>query len=346
MAAGLGGPGDIGLLFSPAVRPQMRILLTGSSGWLGRHLAPRLRAEGHVVTGLDVAPGEDTDVTGTVADRALVDRVFGEHGIEAVIHGGALHKPDIVRYPDQAFIDTNVSGTLNLLETAVAAKASRFVFTSTTSLMISTAIREACGDTAVWIDEEMTPVEPRNIYGVTKLAAEKLCRRIHADHGLPVIILRTSRFFPEDDDTHLELSGENMKANELLHRRLAVEDAARAHIVALDRAAEIGFGQFIVSAPTPFARNELAELKTDAPAVITRHFPDAAELYARRGWHLPRSIDRLYDAGLAERILGFRCGTDFSTVLDALRKDAELPFAHDSDYVSPKEIERRTFVAR
>src|SRR4051812_16421046 len=120
----------------------MRILLTGSSGWLGRYLAPRLREVGHQVTGLDVAAGKDTDLVGTVADRALVDQVFAEHGIEAVIHGGALHKPDIVRYPNQAFVDVNVTGTLNLLEAAIAAGASRFVFTSTTSLMISTAIRE------------------------------------------------------------------------------------------------------------------------------------------------------------------------------------------------------------
>ncbi|MFA6114434.1 MAG: NAD(P)-dependent oxidoreductase [Sphingomonas sp.] len=316
----------------------MHILLTGSSGWLGRYLAPRLRALGHEVTGLDVAPGTDTDVVGSVADRALIDRLFGERGIEAVIHGGALHKPDIVRYPNQAFIDVNSSGTLNLLEAAVAHRASRFVFTSTTSLMISSTIREARGETAVWIDEEMAPLEPRNIYGVTKLAAEQLCRLIHADHGLPVIILRTSRFFPEDDDTHLALSGENMKANELLHRRLTVEDAAKAHIVALARAPEIGFGTFIVSAPTPFARDEVAALKADAPAVIARHFPDAAALYARRGWQLPPSIDRVYDASLAEGVLGFRCETDFAAVLDALRHDAELPFAHDADYVSPKEV--------
>jgi nucleoside-diphosphate-sugar epimerase len=316
----------------------MRILLTGSSGWLGRFLAPRLRALGHEVTGLDVAPGTDTDVIGSVADRALIDRLFGERGIEAVIHGGALHKPDIVRYPNQTFIDVNSSGTLNLLEAAVANRASRFVFTSTTSLMISSAIREARGDTAVWIDEEMAPLEPRNIYGVTKLAAEQLCRLIHADHGLPVIILRTSRFFPEDDDTHLALSGENMKANELLHRRLTVEDAAKAHIVALDRAPEIGFGTFIVSAPTPFARDEVAALKANAPAVIARHFPDAAALYAQRGWQLPQSIDRVYDAGLAERVLGFRCETDFAAVLEALRNNADLPFAHDADYISPKEV--------
>ena len=115
----------------------MRILLTGSSGWLGRFLAPKLRARGDEVIGLDVAPGADTDIVGTVADRGLVDRVFAEHGIEAVIHGGALHKPDIARYARQAFVDVNVTGTLNLLEAAAAAGHDRFVFTSTTSLMIS-----------------------------------------------------------------------------------------------------------------------------------------------------------------------------------------------------------------
>jgi len=313
----------------------MRILLTGSSGWLGRYLAPMLRTAGHEVTGLDVAPGADTDVLGSVADRALVDRVFGERGIEAVIHGGALHKPDIVRYPAQTFVDVNTSGTLNLLEAAVAAGHGRFVFTSTTSLMISQAIRDEAGDAAVWLDESSGPIEPRNIYGVTKLAAENLCRLHHLEHGMGTVVLRTSRFFPEDDDTHSDPPGENIKANEFLHRRLTVEDAARAHIVALEKAPEVGFGTFIVSAPTPFRREECAELRHDAPAVIARHFPDAAELYARRGWKLPVGIGRVYDAGLAERVMGFRCETDFAAVLAALREGGQLPFEHDPNYISP-----------
>lgn len=314
-----------------------RILLTGSSGWLGRFLAPMLRARGHAVTGLDVAPGADTQVVGSVADRALIERVFAEQAIEAVIHAGALHKPDIARYPAQAFIDVNVTGTLNLLEAAVAVGHSRFVFTSTTSLMISQAIRDEAGAAAVWLDEASGPIEPRNIYGVTKFAAEQLCRLYHATRGLNVVILRTGRFFPEDDDTHGDPPGENLKANEFLNRRLTVEDAARAHLAALDKAPEIGCGTYIVSAPPPFGRDEVAELKRDARAVIARHFPDAAALYAARGWRLPETIGRVYDSSAIGRDLDFTFETDFAAVLAALRAGAPLPFAHDPAYVSPKE---------
>lgn len=318
----------------------MNILLTGSSGWLGRFLAPRLREEGHRVVGLDVAAGVDTDVVGSVADREVVSRIFGQFPIDAVIHAGALHKPDIERYPKQAFIDVNVTGTLNLFEAASANGCDRFVFTSTTSLMISEAVRagKAGGATeAAWLDESFGPLEPRNIYGVTKRAAEQLCRLHHRDHGLPIVVLRTGRFFPEDDDTHRELSGPNVKANEFLNRRLTVEDAAEAHVAALMKAPKIGFGLYIVSAPPPFIRADARELIEDARAVIGRYFPEAAELYARVGWQLPRSIDRVYDPSLADRTLGFRCKTDFAVVLGALRNGSPLPFAHDPEYVSPSE---------
>ncbi len=315
----------------------MRVIISGSSGWLGRFLAPRLRKDGHEVTGLDVAPGADTDVLGSVADRALIQRVFAEHGIEAVIHSGALHKPDIVRYPRQAFIDVNVTGTLNLLEAAVAAGNDRFVFTSTTSLMVSEALHGGRIGQAAWMTEDYGPLQPRNIYGITKLAAEQTCGLVHREQGLAVCILRTSRFFPEDDDTHSRPSGPNIKANEFLNRRLTVEDAAEAHVAALAKAPELGFDTFIVSAPPPFSPQECEALAYDAAAVVESHFPEAAALYARAGWTLPERIDRVYVPAAAEERLGFRARTDFASVLEAIAAGGQLPFVHDPSYVSPKE---------
>lgn len=325
---------------APSSEP-MKILLTGSSGWLGRFLAPVLRRAGHSVVGLDVAPGADTTVIASVADRAAVERVFAEHGIEAVIHGGALHKPDVARYPVSEFIAVNELGTQNLLEAAVAAGHDRFVFTSTTSLMIRRDVRAGRAGgarEAFWIDETFGPLVPRNIYGVTKLAAEHLCRLTHERHGLSVVVLRTSRFFPENDDTLTEPAGENLKANELLNRRLTVEDAARAHLHALEQAPALGFDTFILSAPTPFTRQDAARLIDDAPGVIAERFPEAAELYAARGWVLPRSIERVYDSTRSREVLGFAYDTDFATLLHALKEGEDLPFHHDPGYVSPKEV--------
>ena len=113
-----------------------------------------------------------------------------------------------------------------------------------------------------------------------------------------------------------------------------MEDAADAHVVALDRAPTLGFETFVLSAPTPFVRSEAEALKRAAADVIERHFPDAPALYARHGWRLPTSIGRVYDASRAERVLGFRCATDFGRVLNALRTNGRLPFAHKPAYRS------------
>jgi hypothetical protein len=78
--------------------------------------------------------------------------------------------------------------------------------------------------------------------------------------------------FPEEDDTHRELLGANLKANEFLNRRLTVKDAAEAHVLAHDRALGLGFEIFVLSAPTPFLRSEAAALKRDAQEVDRAHF--------------------------------------------------------------------------
>jgi len=261
----------------------------------------------------------------SVVAVALIKRIIHENGIEAIVHAAARHKPHIETHDNSEFVAVNVQGTLNLLEEAVAegSKVDRFVFTSTTSLMISQKIRDGRAGgakEAMWIDETLSPLEPRNIYGVTKRAAEELCRLFHHLHRLPILILRTARFFPEEDDMAHAIvqSGENTKANEFLFRRLTVEDTAEAHVVALDRAKALGFDTFIISAMTPFSPADCRELLADAPSVVARYFPDYREKYAKRGWTMFDSIDRVYDAGKAKQKLGFVCKTGFREVLDSL----------------------------
>src|SRR5215210_5167733 len=282
----------------------MRVLITGSAGHLGEALARVLGADGHGVVGLDRLPSPFTDVVGSVADRELVRGCV--RGMDAILHAATLHKPHVATHPRAAFVETNVTGTLTLLEEAVAAGVGRFVFTSTTSAF-GRALTPGPGAPAVWITEDVAPV-PRNVYGVTKTAAEDLCELVHRDHGLPCLVLRTSRFFPEADDRD-ELrdayEDANLKVNELLYRRVDLEDVVSAHRCALERAPELGFGRYIVSATTPFARDDLAELRADAPAVVRRRCPGYEAVYAVRGWRMFASIDRVYVNARARSELGW-----------------------------------------
>jgi nucleoside-diphosphate-sugar epimerase len=308
--------------------PGDRILVTGSAGHLGEALVRVLRASGRDVAGLDVLPSPFTTTTGSIADRATVRRCLD--GVGAVLHTATLHKPHVGSHSRQDFVDTNITGTLTLLEEAAAAGVGSFVFTSTTSAF-GRALTPAPGAPAAWITEEVTPV-PRNIYGVTKTAAEDLCALIHAGHGLPVVILRTSRFFPEADDSDEVRSAypdANVKANEYLYRRADIADVVDAHLLAMDRAPAIGFGRYIVSATTPFTPADLPALRADAPAVVRRLFPDAGAEYARRGWRMFPHIDRVYVNERARAELGWAPAYDFRRVLDLLKagEDARSPLA-------------------
>ena len=109
----------------------MRILVTGSSGHLGEALVRVLGSEGDDIVGLDILDSPFTTVVGSIADRDFVRRSV--EGIDAILHAATLHKPHVGSHSRRAFADTNVTGTLNLLEEAVAAGVGRFVFTSTTS---------------------------------------------------------------------------------------------------------------------------------------------------------------------------------------------------------------------
>jgi UDP-glucose 4-epimerase len=297
----------------------MRIVVTGSSGHLGEALMRTLRAQGREAVGLDRLPAPFTDRVGDLTDSAFVLDCLA--GADAVIHAATLHKPHVATHSRQAFVDTNISGTLNVLEACIAQKIKALVFTSTTSTF-GAALVPPPGEPAAWIDEDVRPV-PKNIYGVTKIAAEDLCELFHRRHALPCLVLRTSRFFPEADDSadvREAYADDNTKVNELLYRRADIADVVDAHLLALGKAPALGFDRFIISAATPFTRADTAPLRHDAASVVARYFPDYADAYARRGWRMFPAIDRVYSSEKAVRLLGWTPRHGFGAALAQLRE--------------------------
>ena len=263
----------------------MKALVTGSSGHLGEALVRTLRDRGNEVVGLDIETSAFTTSVGSIADTACVRDCMA--GTDVVYHTATLHKPHVATHSMQEFVDTNVSGTLTLLEEAKAVGVKAFVFTSTTS-MFGDALRPPAGTPAAWVNEQVRPI-PKNIYGTTKTAAEDLCRLFYRKHRLNCIILRTSRFFPEEDDDSLKRESyddSNVKANEFLFRRVELEDVVSAHLLAASRAAELGFGRYIISATTPFLPEDLLELNTNAPDVVQKRVPDYLNIYQQLGWKM------------------------------------------------------------
>jgi UDP-glucose 4-epimerase len=295
----------------------MTVLVTGSAGHLGEALMRTLSRAGHHAVGIDIKPSPVTHLVGSIADRDFVKTCL--QGTDAVIHTATLHKPHVATHRRQDFVDTNVTGTLNLLEEASAARVGAFIFTSTTSVF-GRALTPSPGAPAAWITEDVVPL-PKNIYGITKFAAEHVCELFHRDRGLPCVILRTSRFFPEADDrkeTREAYDDANVKVNELLYRRADMADMVAAHVLALDKAPSIGFGRFIVSATSPFTPGDLPELGTNAPAVVGRLLPLYEEIYAARGWSMFPTIDRVYVNARARSELGWRPRYDFAHAIDRL----------------------------
>jgi len=301
----------------------MKVLVTGSAGHLGEALVRTLQNTSHEVVGLDITPSPFTSNVGSVADRSCVRQCM--RGVDAVLHAATLHKPHVVTHSRQDFVDTNITGTLNLLEEAASSGVASFVFTSTTSAF-GEAVTPPAGAPAAWVTEDVRPV-PRNIYGVTKAAAEDLCELFHRSHRLACLILRTSRFFPEEDDnlaTRLAYDDGNVKVNEFLYRRVDREDVVDAHLLAVEKAPMIGFGRYIISATTPFHPDDLLDLRMNAPEVVRRRVPDYEEEYTRRGWRMFPAVDRVYVNERARRELGWHPRYDFRCVLNLLESGADI----------------------
>ena len=115
-----------------------------------------------------------------------------------------------------------------------------------------------------------------------------------------------------------------MKVNEFLYRRVDLEDATSACLLAAKRASAIGFDRYIVSATTPFAPSDLPDLRVDAPLAVRRYVPDFEEEYAHIGWNMVPKIDRVYVNERARNELGWQPRYDFKFLVDRLRASDDI----------------------
>ncbi|MDH0614000.1 MULTISPECIES: NAD(P)-dependent oxidoreductase [unclassified Agrobacterium] len=284
----------------------MRIVLTGSSGRVGRAIFSALAGR-HNVTGMDRSPFSTTHIVGDFADEALLRSAFEQ--ADAVIHTAALHAPHVGMVPDAEFQRINVEGTHMVAQAATAAGVPRLVFTSTTALYGHAVSSGSCS----FIDEA-TPPRPKSIYHRTKLEAERMLEAMAGPH-LAVRVLRMSRSFPEPAD---------VMAAYRLHRGVDIRDVADAHVLALTNAGD-DFQRYIISATTPFSADDCDSLAEDAASVLRQRTPALAEAFARQGWTLPATIDRVYSPARAAGRLGWTSRFGFEEVLAQLdRRSLEV----------------------
>jgi NAD dependent epimerase/dehydratase len=173
----------------------MRVLVTGADGFIGSHLTEALVRQGARVRAfclynsfgsrgwldeLKVEPGQDVEFfLGDVRDGRLVERAC--EGVEVVFHLAALIAIPYSYVATESFVDTNIKGTLNVLEAVRKAKCRRLVQTSTS---------EVYGTPERLPIEETHPVQGQSPYSASKIAADKLCEAYHCSFELPVVTLR------------------------------------------------------------------------------------------------------------------------------------------------------------
>ncbi len=174
------------------------ILVTGGAGYIGSHACKALSRAGYVpvtfdnlITGWQDAVKFGPFEKGDLLDRARLDQVFSQYKPAAVMHFAALSQVGEAMSEPGKYWSNNVTGSLNLIEAAVAAECLNFVFSSTCATY---------GEHDNVVLDEDTPQIPLNAYGASKRAIEDILRDFEAAHGLNHVVFRYFNVAGADPD--------------------------------------------------------------------------------------------------------------------------------------------------
>jgi UDP-glucose 4-epimerase len=167
----------------------MKLLVTGGAGYIGSVVSAQLVEDGHGVVVFDnlvkghreAVPSKAEFVQGDVGDRSMLDRVFHEHRIDAVLHFAAWIEAGESMQSPERFFKNNTANSLTLLEAMHAHGVKKLVFSSTAALFGNPARTPIVEDDAL---------QPTNAYGESKLLVERMLAWFHQIHNFSFASLR------------------------------------------------------------------------------------------------------------------------------------------------------------
>ena len=296
----------------------MHVLITGAGGNLGRAAIPALERQGHTVRLFDFRSldTEHEAIVGDVRDPGAVAEAMT--GVDAVVHGAALHGVHLEAWPALDFWSINAGGTFTVYDAARAAGIDRIVLAS--SMVVYGGVR---GDAGRWdVRTEESPFTPDDVYGLTKVVAEETARFFASVHAVNTVALRLGMFVPETFERY---------GFRLLFGGVDDRDVGQAVTLALAHDPPGGFAAFDVMADSGLTADDLPDLEADLAGALDQRWPGTSKLVDRHGLDLDDLVwGRLvFPVDKAKSELGYRPRYDFAAFLDAWRREdhAYYPYA-------------------
>jgi nucleoside-diphosphate-sugar epimerase len=272
----------------------MKVLVTGSSGRLGRYVVRDLLAAGHEVSGTDSRQPPEWECPFVQAELRDLGQTTGLlAGKDAVIHLAAIPSPG--GQPDEVVFETNVRTTFNVLQVAALLGIQRVVCASSISAYGTAYAQHELTPLRIPIDEDH-PLLPQDVYGLSKQIGEDIAATMQRRTGMAVASMRFA--WVVTPDAYEQAARAPWRSEErdrrILWGYVDVRDAARACRLAIEASPQtVGCQAFNILAPDTFRAEPTAEL-------------------ARRGWPSLREIRgdetgtwAAVDSARARRVLGF-----------------------------------------